>query len=112
MHGPVTALTVAIAGLLLAGCTFWATDEEPSLAADVSIVDFRFEPNGVEVEAGGTVTWTNRDSATHNVTAEDGSFSSGGLAPGDSWSHTFDEPGAWEYRCTIHPSMQGTVVVP
>jgi len=79
--------------------------------AAVSIVDFAFQPGSVEVAAGGTVTWTNTGQATHTVTADDGTFDSGQLAPGSSFSQTFDTAGTFTYHCAIHPQMTGTITV-
>jgi hypothetical protein len=77
----------------------------------VSIVDFAFQPNSLEVTTGSTVTWTNTGAATHTVTADDGSFDSGNLAPGATFSQTFDTAGTFAYHCNIHPNMTGTIVV-
>ena len=77
----------------------------------VEIVDFAFAPDPLEIAVGETVTWTNRDAAPHTATADDGSFDSGTLAMGDSFSFTFETPGTYTYICTIHPQMAGTIVV-
>jgi plastocyanin len=79
--------------------------------AAVSIVDFAFQPGSVEVPVGGTVTWTNSGSAPHTVTSDSGAFDSGQLAPGASFSQTFDTAGTFTYHCSIHPQMTGTVIV-
>jgi plastocyanin len=79
--------------------------------AAVSIVDFAFDPASVEVRSGDTVTWTNTGAAPHTVTADDGSFDSGQLAPGATFSQTFDARGDFTYHCEIHPQMTGTVSV-
>ena len=78
---------------------------------DISVVDFAFEPGTVSVPAGATVTWTNNGSRPHTVTADDGSFDSGRLDPGEQFSQAFDQPGTFTYHCGFHPEMQGTVVV-
>ncbi len=65
----------------------------------------------LEVEVGDTVTWTNDDNAVHTVTSADGSFDSESVQPGQSWSHTFIDAGEFNYFCTPHPWMRGTVVV-
>lgn len=80
-------------------------------AASVAIVDFAFDPGSVSVDVGGTVSWTNQGAAPHTVTADDGSFDSGQLAPGGSFSFTFNTPGTVSYHCTIHPNMVGSVTV-
>ena len=64
------------------------------------------------MKVGDTVTWTNQDDAMmHSVTADDGSFDSGLLAQGETFSHTFTDPGEFEYFCTPHPWMRAKVVV-
>jgi LPXTG-motif cell wall-anchored protein len=77
----------------------------------VTIRDYAFSPRTVTVEPGDTVTWTNRDGVRHSATAEDGSFDTGLLGRGESGEHTFREAGTYQYVCTPHPNMQGTVVV-
>ena len=80
-------------------------------AQAVTIVNFAFQPATLEVPVGTTVTWTNQGSAPHTVTADDGSFDSGTLQPGGTFSMTFDTPGTFIYHCEIHPNMMGTIVV-
>jgi plastocyanin len=80
----------------------------------VVMKDITFEPGDVSVAAGDTVTWTNDDTVNHDVTADDKSFSSGDagdLAPGDTYDHKFDKAGTFKYVCTVHPGMEGEVVV-
>jgi plastocyanin len=79
--------------------------------AAVSIVDFAFDPAAVEIPVGATVTWTNTGAAPHTATASDGTFDSGQLAPGATFSHTFNAAGTFPYICQIHPQMTGTVTV-
>ena len=78
----------------------------------VTIAGFAFEPGTLTVKVGATVTWTNKDSATHTVVWQDGSQGSGSLkAGGAPYARTFDTPGTFAYACGIHASMTGTVVV-
>lgn len=70
-----------------------------------------YSVNVLTVKAGTTVTWSNGDAMMHTVTAVDGSFDSGFLNEGDTWSHTFDTPGEYEYFCSPHPWMRAKVVV-
>lgn len=78
--------------------------------AAITIEGFAFV--GVtEVAVGTTVVVTNTDSAQHTWTAVDGSFDSGALGAGDAFEFTFTEPGEYEYFCSFHPSMTGTIVV-
>ena len=89
----------------------------------VSIANFAFSPPSLTVTPGSTVTWTNNDGAPHTVTSTDGpstsakttgTFDSGNLGQGETFSFTFDNAGTYYYDCTIHAaqaSMHGTVVV-
>ncbi len=77
----------------------------------VNIKEMAFTPDNITVKTGTTVTWTNDDSVVHTVTANDGSFASDSLAQGKSYSHTFNTPGTYKYRCVIHPNMTGIVTV-
>ena len=71
-----------------------------------------YSPNVLMVPLGATVTWTNNDPGmVHTVTAADGSFNSGMLATGQSFSYTFDKPGDFDYACTPHPWMKGRISV-
>jgi plastocyanin len=80
-------------------------------ATAVTISGFAFGPASISVPVGSTVTWTNQDGTAHTVTADDGSFDSGNLAPGATFSQTFDTPGTYTYHCAIHSSMTGTITV-
>jgi plastocyanin len=79
-------------------------------ATAVSIANFAFDPASVTVKVGDTVTWTNNDSTTHTITG-DGGLDSGDVAPGSTFSKTFDKAGTYKYHCSIHPTMTGEVVV-
>lgn len=77
----------------------------------VAIQNFAFSPATVTIKAGTTLTWTNRDQDAHTVSAMSGAFHSPTLNTGQSYSYTFTTPGRFDYLCTIHPFMLGTVVV-
>jgi plastocyanin len=111
---PATILTMALAVFLAAGAfpsRVGPVDAHQGAAFDVSVVDFAFEPGTVSVPVGATVTWTNTGTRPHTVTADDGSFDSGRLDPGEQFSQTFDQPGTFTYHCGFHPEMQGSIVV-
>jgi plastocyanin len=78
---------------------------------DISIASFQFSPSNIIVHVGTTITWTNNDSATHTVTANDGSFSSGSLGKGGTYSYTFTKEGTFPYICENHTSMKASVTV-
>jgi large subunit ribosomal protein L10 len=78
----------------------------------VSMKDIKFNPGSVTIKAGGKVTWTNDDSVGHDVTADDfESGSPGGIDGGSTFSHTFKKAGTYNYVCSVHPGMKGTVKV-
>ncbi|MCX6774763.1 MAG: cupredoxin family copper-binding protein [DPANN group archaeon] len=79
--------------------------------SSVTLQNFAFHPADITVAKGAIVTWTNMDSVTHTIAANDGSFSSGNIAPGGTYAHTFGTAGVTAYHCSIHPSMTGTVTV-
>lgn len=77
---------------------------------EVWMENIEFNPETITVSTGTTVTWTNNDDVAHTVTRE-GMFDSGNIAAGGTFSFTFDEAGTYDYVCTIHPAMTGTVIV-
>jgi plastocyanin len=78
----------------------------------VSMKDIKFNPGTVTIKPGGKVTWTNDDSVGHDVTADDfESGSPGGIEGGSTFSHTFKKAGTYDYVCSVHPGMKGTVKV-
>lgn len=83
--------------------------DEPSVT--VAISDFVFSPADLTVDAGTEVTWTNEDSAVHDATAREGDWRTELLSKGDGQAISFDTPGAFEYYCTVHPWMEGTITV-
>ncbi len=70
-----------------------------------------YVPNPITVAVGTAVTWTNNDSIGHTSTSNTGVFNSGTIAPGQSFSFTFQAAGTYPYHCTFHPGMVGSVVV-
>lgn len=76
-----------------------------------------YAPSSVTVSSGETVMWTNDDSAAHTVTAgtasdgPSGQFDSGLISAGQTFSHTFESSGNYDYFCRVHPWMTGTVNV-
>jgi amicyanin len=83
----------------------------PQSGNAVDINNFDFAPMSLTIPAGATVTWTNHDEEPHTVAASDGSFHSPGMGTGGTYSFTFTNAGTYDYVCSIHPFMHGTVVV-
>jgi plastocyanin len=120
-----TSSLILIAVLILTACGAGGNSNQPATAPttapavqsasgatqEVKIVNFSFTPATITVSAGTTVKWTNQDSAEHTVTADDGSFDSGQMAQGATFSFTFSKAGTFSYKCGNHPTMLGKVVV-
>lgn len=81
-------------------------DETGATEVDVTARDNTYMPQYIEIDAGTTVTFTNRGRVEHNVLpVEDGAFEPieiADLQPGDASSITFDEPGEYPYYCSLH----------
>ncbi len=79
-------------------------------AASVSIIDFEFSAPA-SVAVGTEITVVNNGEATHTWTQPDGAFDTGQIAPGSSATVTIDTPGTYDYVCSIHSNMTGTIEV-
>jgi plastocyanin len=99
-----------LVSIVAGSATFQATGAADEFADSETPADYSV--NVLMVELGTTVTWTNDDPGMpHSVTAVDGSFDSGVLQAGGTYSYTFDKPGDFEYFCTLHPWMRAKVSV-
>jgi len=78
---------------------------------EVKIDNFAFLPQRLAVKAGTTVTWINADDSPHTVASNTKLFKSKALDTDDRFSFTFTTPGVYEYFCSVHPHMTGTIVV-
>jgi plastocyanin len=78
---------------------------------EVAIEDNAFNPATVNISTGDTVKWTNLDTASHTVVGTGTNFRSEVLNQGDSYEFLFTDAGNYDYYCSIHPDMRGTVVV-
>ena len=115
LHRFFLAAVVGLAGsmVILAFAARNASDEssEPVPTTEVTMAkSYRFDPKTIEVETGATVTWTNEDNFTHTVQVDGQEDHEVGR--GESFSITFDEPGTYQYVCTLHrQDMDGEVIV-
>jgi plastocyanin len=80
-------------------------------ASKVSIANFEFAPAEVTIAPGESVTWVNDDGAPHGLEYHDGSSAKDLLLPGESYNRRFDQPGTYDYNCSVHPYMVGRVIV-
>ena len=77
----------------------------------VRTYDYRFDPIGIQITAGTTITWSNLGSVIHTVTDSKQVFDTGDIRAGESKSISFDSPGVFNYVCSPHPWMVGRVTV-
>jgi plastocyanin len=83
--------------------------------ATVKVTSFQFTPKVLTIAPGTTVEWVN-EGGRHSVEADDGSFKSDTLKPGDKFEHKFDKPGTYAYHCEFHgekggKDMAGKIIV-
>ena len=105
--------------VLLLTLAVLAVGADAALAADDLVVivqpsdqaAWRFDPSTITVTEGTSVTWVNEGTVPMTVTSSDMLFDSDEIAPGDSYTATFDVPGTFRYFCVPYPHMKGVVVV-
>jgi plastocyanin len=114
MLGPALLLTV-----LAVGCTSSSPTAAPVSApvstGAFSIKGFAFNPTQLSVNKGAAITWTNDDGTTHTVTSGVPGTPSGKfdqrVEAGKTFAFTFTDAGTYEFFCSIHNSMRGTITV-
>lgn len=111
-------LALALGGLLALGATGAIAQQQlvAAKSAEIDIVNFAFTPKTLTVARGTAVTWDNKDEEPHNVVdvpsgGKPRVFRSGGVDGGEKYTFTFNDPGTYKYICSIHPRMEGTIVV-
>ncbi len=88
-----------------------AAAAESAAETKVTIDNFTFTPQSVTIKAGTTVTWVNQDDIPHTVVASEKAFRSKVLDTDNTYSFTFTTAGTYQYFCSLHPHMTGTIVV-
>jgi amicyanin len=101
---PQTTLQVTVTTIPVPQTTTSVSDNT------IRIKNFAFDPTSITVKVGSTVRWVNQDSVPHRILFADMTDSTV-LAATQSYSRKFDQSGTYDYACTIHPTMQGTVIV-
>ncbi|MDH3681808.1 MAG: plastocyanin/azurin family copper-binding protein [Acidimicrobiia bacterium] len=98
--------------------TTTTTAPPQTVEAEIVSIGVGFLPNPIEINVGDTVVWTHVDMAPnipHTVTSQGvappDDFDSGLIFEGATFQVTFDNPGTFSYFCTVHPNMQGQVIV-
>ena len=128
------AATISVLAMVLIVITFSnpsdeikSEEPEPVVEGDVIMptkvsrpgcekIDKCYIPSKIKINSGEKVTWVNEDSAFHSVTSgfydsPTELFDSGHLDPYESYSLDFNEKGTFDYFCTLHPWMEGQVIV-
>lgn len=82
----------------------------PTNQNTVTMRNSAFSPPSLQVNINSTVVWVNDDNMVHTVTADNGSFNSGDIAPGGTFRYTFSSTGTYTYHCMHHSGMTGTVI--
>jgi amicyanin len=85
--------------------------ETAAASPSVHIDNFTFTPQEITITRGATVTWVNDDDIPHAIAASDKAFRSKAMDTEEKFSFKFNEPGTYEYFCSLHPHMQGKVIV-
>ena len=112
LNAALAALAVAGLALPVAGCSH--SSKAATVTVDIVGDPTRggaYQPETLTIRAGTTVSWIERDTRLHTITANDNSFGSAFLGSDQRYTVRFNKPGTYAYRCTIHPLMTGTVVV-
>jgi plastocyanin len=107
---------VLAGALLLAACGSTPKSSAPPSSArrgtSITISNFMFDPMSLTVAPGATVKVTNKDSATHTLTATGGQFNTGDIDQNHTKAFTApSKPGTYHYICNIHQYMMGTITV-
>ncbi len=76
----------------------------------ITIDAAQFSPAAIEVKAGDTIVWVNKDILAHTATSPAGGFDSKVIQPGASWKYVARKKGAFPYTCSFHP-MNGKLTV-
>ncbi|QLH05178.1 hypothetical protein C5F49_07475 [Nitrosopumilus oxyclinae] len=129
LTGIVIVFVIIIIGLVTFDSSMEKIPQEPEVVVTGDVImstkssrpgceefDRCYIPSIITIDSGNQVTWLNEDSAFHSVTSgfygePSDLFDSGHLDPYESFTFDFNEEGTYDYFCTLHPWMQGQVVV-
>jgi plastocyanin len=88
------------------------TSAPSNTTGQVTMTNMLFTPSQISVKNGESVTWSNKDTTAHTVTIDKGNGpNSGPIAPGSTYTYTFNQTGSFQYHCDLHSAMHGTIVV-
>jgi plastocyanin len=101
----------ALGGVILIGLTAATCMAAQAAVHTVLIEGMQFTPPALEVNAGDTVVWKNKDPFPHTATADNHAFDSGSIPAGGSWKFVARKRGSYPYTCTLHQTMKAQLVV-
>jgi len=99
----------SLAALALTICL--GPEAKAETVPSVRIDNFTFTPQEITITRGSTLTWVNDDDIPHTIAATNKAFRSKAMDTEQKFSFTFTQPGTYEYFCSLHPHMQGKVIV-
>ena len=108
------AIGAMIAAPFLAACVVGSATRARAADAvpgEIHIDNFAFTPAEITVAPGTTVKWLNRDDIPHTIAEKGLTFKSKPIDTDESFTHTFEKAGEYEYFCSLHPHMTGKVIV-
>ena len=116
---PINKIATLLCGIAFLNVSLFAIGGEMKEAATtaskkntIEIKDFAFNPQKIIVKSGEKITWINRDEEPHTVVSVGKKFQkSSGLDTDQEFSIIAGAPGTYEYFCSVHPKMTGTIVV-
>jgi plastocyanin len=109
--GLVAGLALALASVSSGNAQVFGPSVSIAIVEPKAQSNWGYAPASRKIAPGTWVTWSNDGQDAHTVTADDGSFDSGNLDPSEGFSWYFDQPGTWQYTCTLHTWMVGTIIV-
>jgi len=93
------------------------TDKTDATVVTVNMKNTAFTPQKIKIKKGTTVKWVNEDDIRHNVVAADENderalpTQASLFGKGGTYQFTFTTVGTFDYKCTPHPFMTGSVEV-
>jgi plastocyanin len=106
------SVNVTVAASQVATANFQLQAVPPQAGVtEVVMQDNLFSPNAVTIQANTTVRWRNTGAMEHNSTGANGAWTSPNLAPGATFERLFTQAGTYNYSCTLHAGMTGTITV-
>lgn len=106
----VFALSFALLALLPSS-TGQAVAPAKPVTHTVTIEEMQFKPAELTVKVGDSIVWVNKDMFPHTATSKAEAFDSQQIDPGQSWTYRVVTKGAGPYICSLHPTMEGTLLI-